>query len=328
MSTQEDVTQEETLTEAEALDQEATPELEDQADDAVAAEPEEVEAETEEYEVIERDIEPSDDKRKQNAAFAKQRIEVREAKKRASQLEEQLKRVESGDIPDELKEKLQVAPKMPTQPDINEYLSDEGLAKYDYDRDRALAAFNQRNVAWLMDAQNARSVSQLDETKVRQQYIESERQRIKSLQGFNAAADEMNIKGFDDAEKELSKVAGADASAYIAELFGGDTKEAVATVNYLGRNPQEAQKILAMTPNQANAELLKLGYKRLKYQKKTNSPRKEADSGLSGGATASAEGWKKELSALLDSGDNTAFRAAKKKAESKLGRSISYSELN
>lgn len=329
MSTQEDVTQEETLPEAEALEQEATPELDEQTDEAVAAEPEQVEAEAEEYEVIERDIDPSDDKRKQNKAFAKMRIEEREAKKRAKQLEDQLKRVESGDIPDELKERLQVAPNMPAQPDINEFLSDDGLAKYDYDRDRAIAAFNQKNTAWLLEAQNARTTSQHDELKVRQQYLESERRKVQTLNAFGKAADEMNIKGFDEAEQELNKVSqNPGASTYIAELFGDDTKEAVAVVNYLGRNPQEVQRILAMEAGRANSEILKLGYKRLKLQKKTASARKEADSGLSGGSTTSADGWKRELSALLDSGDNSAFRKAKKAAEVKLGRAISYSELN
>lgn len=326
MSTQ-DEKQEETLPETEALEQEATPELVDEPEEAVVVETEEVEAEVDEYEVIEQ-VEPSDDKRKQNAAFAKMRVEEREARKRAKQLEDQLKRVESGDIPDELKERLQVAPKMPNQPDINEYLSDEGLAKYDYDQGRALAAFNQKNMSWLLDAQNARTTSQTDELKVRQQYIEAERLKIKSIQAFNQAADDMNIKGFNDAEKELASIAGNEASSYIAQLFGDDTKEAVAVVNYLGLNPQEAQRILAMNASQANSELMKLGYKRLKLHKKTSSARKEADSGLSGGATASSEGWKKELSALLDSGNNAAFREAKKKAEAKLGRAIGYSELN
>ena len=80
--------------------------------------------------------------------FAAKRIE----RKRQRELEQQMEAVSRGELPDNLR----VAPELPAQPDINQYLSDDGLAKYDYDQSRALAASNAANTEY-DEAQDARS---------------------------------------------------------------------------------------------------------------------------------------------------------------------------
>jgi len=326
------VMQDNETSEVEAPELDATPDQESQVVEPVAGEIQEAEQETEEYEIVEREPEPSRDGEKQNnAAFAKMRIKERQAKKKAEELERQLEAVKQGNVPESLQEQLTVAAKAPEQPNINDFLSDEALSKYDYDREKALAAYNAAGNRWMIEAQNANQASQVQTTQVRNQYIEQQQRNIKVLNNFNRAADEMNISGFDDAETSLVELTGTpDVIPAIADVFGDDTKQAVAVVNYLGRNEHEAQRILQMAktdPNGANRELFKLGYQKLQIRRKDAASKPMADSGLTGGTAGGTESWKGDLNKLLSSGDTSKFRAAKREVEKRLGRSISYDEL-
>lgn len=289
----------------------------------------EAEEEIEEYEVVDRTQEPSPDaeQKKHNAAMAKKRIEAREAKKRAEAAELQLEQIKQGNIPEHLKETLVVAPTMPDQPNIQDFVSEEALAKYDYDKDMALAAFTQANNKWLLDAQSARSTSQASEVQKRNEFIQQEMARVDSAKQYNKAADELNISGFEDAEKAFIATAQESGVQFVNDIFPADPKKAVAVVNFLGRNPDELDRISRLNPTQQVAEIAILGSQKLELRKKNKANVAEADSVLQGGETSPNQNWKKQLSEVLASGDNTKFRQLKKEWESKLGRSIAYSEI-
>lgn len=321
----------ENLESEQALDDANNQATEVESTEAVAAEVENAESEVEEYEVVLRDQEPSPEKeqKKRNAAAAKQRIEAKEAKKRAEAAEEQLRQIKNGDIPEHLKESLVISPDLPSQPSPDDYFSDEALEKYGYDKDRANAAFTQASNNWLMEAQNARSTSQANEAKARTDFIAQQQQQIERSQAYSKTASEMNIQGFDDAEKSFIESSGAGAGAidFVNDVFGDEIKTSVAVINYLGRNPDEVKRIIALPPSRQIAEISRLGYSKLELRKKERKIEPEADTNLDGGGSSPKEGWKKDLAAALASGDNDKFRTCKQEWERKLGRSIAYSEI-
>lgn len=300
--------------------------------EALAASDNDADSEDEGYEVVERNQEPSPEleQKKRNSAMAKRRIEAKEAKKRAELAEAQLEEIKRGVIPDNLKDKLNVAPSLPDQPSISDYLSDEALAKYDYDSVKAQAAFNQANSQWLFDAQNARSTSQVNEAKARTDYVAEQQVRIQQSHNYSKAADDMNLKGFSDAESKFLEVAGGnEAIGFVNDIFGDDTKRSVAVVNYLGReqNIDELKRIMAMPSTRQIAEISRLGYDKLELRKKTKQSTTEADEGLQGGGSSPTGNWQKELTDALKNKSTNEFQKLKKAAEAKLGRSIAYSEI-
>ena len=297
--------------------------------EGVAPEASEAEQEFDEYEVVERTQEPSPEaeKKKHNAAMAKKRIEAREAKKRAEAAELQLKQIKQGNIPEHLRESLVVDTVMPDQPNIQDYVSDEALEKYGYDKDVAIAAFTQANNKWLIDAQGARSTSQASEVQKRNEFIKQETARIESAKQYHSAADQLNISGFDEAEKQFIEVAQESGVQFVNDIFPSDPKKAVAVVNFLGRNPEELKRISNLNPTQQVAEIAILGSQRLEFRKKNKAAPAEADSVLQGGEASPNQDWKKQLSKALESGDTDQFRRLKRDWEVKLGRSIAYSDF-
>ncbi|EIN7035226.1 scaffolding protein, partial [Salmonella enterica subsp. enterica serovar Minnesota] len=125
------------------------------------------------FEIVLKDDEtaPKQDPAK-NAEFARRRIE----RKRQRELEQQMEAVKRGELP----ESLRVNPDLPPQPDINAYLSEEGLAKYDYDNSRALAAFNAANTEWLMKAQDARSNAVAEQGRKTQEFTQQSAQYVEA----------------------------------------------------------------------------------------------------------------------------------------------------
>lgn len=309
-------------TEAEEV---ATTEAEDaETEEPVAGEPEEAEDEGDEYEIIERKPEPSPEA-KRNAAFAKQRIEASEAKKRLKEAEEQLQQIERGNIPEHLKEVLSIAPALPDQPVFDNYFSDTALEKYGYDSAKAQAAFNAAQSQWLYNAQNARTTSQVQEVQKREEYIKQQRKRVELNKGVAEAAGKLRLASYDTAEQALNGIA-AGASDLIAEFFGRDANKAAVVINHLGLNPDEAKRINSLSKIEAFNEISKLGYETLIIRKKSKAT-PEADSGLEGGNTAvNTKNWAAELGKLLVT-DTAKYRARKKEIEKQLGRSISNHEI-
>jgi len=326
MSTNDVMQDDEYENEPEAVEEATTDTEEVEESEPVAGEDSEAEEGEDEYEVVERKPEPSPEAKKQNAAFAKQRIEAKEAKRRAQEAEEQLRQIEQGYIPESLKEKLSVQPSLPEQPKWEDYFSDSALEKYGYDQSRAQAAFNAAQSQWLFDAQNARSTSQVQETQKRQQFIEQERKRIQAVQKVAKAAESLNLETFDDSAGKLDKMIPGSVD-YIAGFFGADSREAAAVINFLGRNPERAREINSLSAPEALNELAKLGYRELLIQKKKRVV-PDADSGLEGGAPApvNTTAWKKELSKLIES-DTAEYRKRKAEIERQIGRRIENHEL-
>lgn len=297
-----------------------------EAEEAVAAESEETEDDDSEYEIVEQEPEPSPDA-KRNKAFAKQRIEAKEAKRKADELERRLEAVQRGEIPEELKEQLSVAPELPDQPSYEDFFSDKALEKYGYDTTKAQAAFMAAQQKWLYDAQNARTVSQTNEVKRRQQFIESEQARVKAVKAVVKSAAEIGIKDFDSAEDALNAVI-PNGSVIVAGMFGDDSREAAAVVNYLGKNPDEAKRIQSLPPEQAQREVYSLGYRKLQIRKKQKA-KPEADTALEGGSpVGSTNTGIAQLRKAFDTMSTTEFRQKKIELERSLGRKISVSEYS
>ena len=312
--------------EPEAVEEATTDTEEVEESKPVAGEDSEAEEGEDEYEVVEQQPEPSPEAKKQNAAFAKKRIEAKEAKRRAQEAEEQLRQIEKGYIPDNLKDKLSVQPSLPEQPKYEDYFSDSALEKFGYDQARAQAAFNAAQSQWLFDAQNARSTSQVEETQKRQQFIEQERKRIQSAHEVAKAAESLNLETFDKSSDKLEKSIPGSVDL-ISRFFGGEHRKAAAVINYLGLNPGEAQRINSMDQAAAFFELARLSYEVVPIRKKQRiAP--EADSGLEGGSPApvNTTAWKKELGKLLES-DTAKYRQRKAEIERQIGRKILNSEL-
>lgn len=141
------------------------------------------------FEIVLRDDEtaPKQDPAK-NAEFARRRIE----RKRQRELEQQMEAVKRGELP----ESLRVNPDLPPQPDINAYLSEEGLAKYDYDNSRALAAFNAANTEWLMKAQDARSNAVAEQGRKTQEFTQQSAQYVEAARKHYDAAEKLNIPDY------------------------------------------------------------------------------------------------------------------------------------
>ncbi|EPR0024605.1 scaffolding protein, partial [Shigella flexneri] len=75
------------------------------------------------FEIVLKDDEKPKQDPATNAEFARRRIE----RKRQRELEQQMEAVKRGELP----EHLRVNPELPKQPDPNDYLSEDALAKYD-----------------------------------------------------------------------------------------------------------------------------------------------------------------------------------------------------
>ncbi|MCP4336365.1 MAG: hypothetical protein GY679_00770, partial [Mycoplasma sp.] len=68
-------------------------------------------------------------------------------------------------------------------------------------------------------------------------------------------------------------------------------------------------------------------YQKLQVRRKSAASKPMADSGLTGGTAGGTESWKNDLSKLLSSGKTSEFRERKREVEKRLGRNISYDEI-
>jgi len=240
-----------------------------------------------------------------NAHFAAKRLE----RKRQRELEQQMEAVKRGELP----ETLRVKPDLPDQPDINQFLSDEGLSKYDYDQSRAIAAFNAANTEWLMKAQDARSNAVAEQGKKTQQFTEQSTQYVEAARKHYDAAEKLNIPDYQEKEDVFMQQVPPQVSADIMRYF---PEKSAALMYHLGANPEKLRRLLAMNDGMAaTIELTRLAEKlTIKPRGKEVSQAPAADVAITGDVTAvNTDAIRKQMEAASSKGDVETYRKLKAK---------------
>ncbi|HGW4305875.1 TPA: scaffolding protein [Klebsiella pneumoniae] len=239
-----------------------------------------------------------------NAHFAAKRIE----RKRQRELEQQMEAVSRGELPDDLR----VAPELPPQPDINQYLSDDGLAKYDYDQSRALAAFNAANTEWLMKAQDARSHAVAEQGKKTQAFTQQSAVYVDAARKHYDAAEKLNLPDYQAKEDAFRSMLAPGIDAEIMALF---PEKSAAIFYHLGANPEKARSILSLPQTQAIIELTRLSDRlTLKPRGKQISGAPAVDEPVQGQlAAANRDALQKQMEAAASKGDTATYRMLKQK---------------
>ncbi|QDI09208.1 Bacteriophage, scaffolding protein [Klebsiella electrica] len=239
-----------------------------------------------------------------NAQYAQRRIE----RKRQRELEQHAAAVQRGELP----ENLRVTPELPTQPNANDFFSDEALAKYNFDQNQALAAFQQANAEWQMKAMDARSNAVADQGRKVQEYTQQSAQYVEAARKHYDAAEKLNIPDYQEKEDAFMQVVPAPVATDIMRLF---PEKSAAIMYHLGANPEKARQLLAMDGQLALIELARLSERlTLKPRGTQVSSAPPADQSVAGDVTAAnADAIRKQMDAASSKGDVATYRALKAK---------------
>ncbi|WP_241594924.1 scaffolding protein [Rosenbergiella epipactidis] len=239
-----------------------------------------------------------------NAKFAQARIE----RKRQRELEQQLEAVRHGEVP----ETLRVNPDLPPQPDINQYLSDDGLEKYGYDQTRALAAFSQANNEWLIKAQDARSNAVAEQGRKTQEYTQHSTQTVESVRKHYDAAEKLNLPDYQEKEDYFRSQVPEGVDTTIMSLF---PEKSAAIMYHLGANPEKLRHINSLNGQQALIELARLDAQlTIKPRGKQVSKAPPADEAVVGLVNdANKESIQKQMDKASSNGDVELYRKLKLK---------------
>ncbi|ECF2654647.1 scaffolding protein [Salmonella enterica subsp. enterica serovar Brunei] len=237
-----------------------------------------------------------------NAKFAQRRIE----RKRQRELEQQAEAVKRGELP----ENLRVAPDLPSQPNANDFFSDEALAKYDYDQTRALAAFQQANNEWLVKAQDARSNAVAEQGRKTQEYTQKSAQYVDAARKHYDAAEKLNIPDYQEKEEAFTQLVQPQIVSELMLLF---PEKSPALIYHLGSNPEKTRQILQMNQQQALIELTRLSERlTLKPRSKPVSEAPNPDEPIQGQAVAAnISALEKQMNAAAERGDTETYRKLK-----------------
>ncbi|EOX5225644.1 TPA: scaffolding protein [Escherichia coli] len=263
-------------------------------------------SETGQEEVFEIVLKDDENKPKQdpetNAKFAQRRIE----RKRQRELEQQAEAVKRGELP----ENLRVIPEIPKRPNPNDYLSDEGLAKYNYDSTLALAQFNSDLDEWNEKSLDARSAAVAEQGRKTQEYAQQSAQYVDAARKHYDAAEKLNIPDYQEKEDAFMQVVPAPVATDIMRLF---PEKSAALMYHLGANPEKARQLLAMDGQQALIELTRLSERlTLKPRSKPVSEAPNPDEPLQGQAVAAhMSALEKQMNAAAERGDPETYRKLK-----------------
>lgn len=237
-----------------------------------------------------------------NAKFAARRI----ARKRQRELEQQVEAVSRGELP----ENLRVNPDLPKQPDVNEYLSDEALSKYDYDTSRALAAFNAANTDWLVKAQDARSNAVAEQGRKTQDYTRQSTQHVEAARQHYDAAEKLGLADYDEKEEAFRALVPAGVDVALMQLF---PEKSAAMMYHLGSNPEKVRQLMSMSEQQVLIELTRLSDRlTLKPRGKTVSAAPPVDEPVQGSvAAANISALQKQMEKAAAKGDTETYRKLK-----------------
>nr|WP_234276181.1 scaffolding protein [Klebsiella aerogenes] len=246
----------------------------------------------------------NDDEAKPDPAEANRKgYEMRLERKRQRELEQQAAAVQRGELP----ENLRVSPELPSQPNANDFFSDEALAKYDYDQTRALAAFQQANNEWLVKAQDARSNAVAEQGRKTQEYTKQSAQYVDAARKHYDAAERLNIPDYQEKEDAFAQLVPAQIVSDLMVLF---PEKSAAMMYHLGANPEKTRQILQMNQQQALIELTRLSERlTLKPRSKPVSEAPNPDEPIQGQAVAAQmSAIEKQMKAAADKGDVETYR--------------------
>lgn len=237
-----------------------------------------------------------------NAKFAARRL----ARKRQRELEQQMEAVSRGELP----ETLRVNPDLPKQPDVNEFLSDDALAKYDYDTSRALAAFNAANTDWLIKAQDARSNAVAEQGRKTQDYTRNSTQVVEAARKHYDAAEKLNLSDYQETEEAFNALVPPGTDVEIMNLF---PEKSAAIIYHLGKNPEKTRQILSMNSQQALIEITRLSDRlTLKPRGKQLSSAPPVDEPIQGSVgAANVSALQKKMDEAARRGDTAKYRELK-----------------
>lgn len=237
-----------------------------------------------------------------NAKFAARRL----ARKRQRELEQQMEAVSRGELP----ETLRVNPDLPKQPDVNEFLSDDALAKYDYDTSRALAAFNAANTDWLIKAQDARSNAVAEQGRKTQDYTRNSTQVVEAARKHYDAAEKLNLSDYQETEEAFNALVPPGTDVEIMNLF---PEKSAAIIYHLGKNPEKTRQILSMNSQQALIEITRLSDRlTLKPRGKQLSSAPPVDEPVQGSVgAANVSALQKKMDEAARRGDTATYRKLK-----------------
>lgn len=237
-----------------------------------------------------------------NAKFAARRL----ARKRQRELERQMEAVQRGELP----ENLRVSPELPKQPDVNDFLSDDALAKYDYDTNRALAAFNAANSEWQLKAIDARSNAVAEQGRKTQDYTRNSTQVVEAARKHYDAAEKLNLADYQETEEAFTALVPPGTDVEIMNLF---PEKSAAIIYHLGKNPEKTRQILSMNPQQALIEMTRLADRlTLKPRGKQVSAAPPVDEPVQGSvAAANVSALQKKMDEAARRGDTDTYRKLK-----------------
>ncbi len=237
-----------------------------------------------------------------NREFAERRLE----RKRQRELEGQAEAVRRGELPEDLR----VKPNLPAQPNINDFLSDEGLAKYGYDQQRAMAAFHQANADWQMKAMDARSDAVAEQGRKSLAYTQQTSAYAEAARVHYDAAEKLNLPDFQEKEDAFRALVPQGLDTEIMALF---PEKSAAILYHLGANPEKVRQLLGMSSQQALIELTRLSERlTIKPRGKQVSAAPTVDEPIQPNVTASNRAsLEKQMSDAANKGDTDTYRKIK-----------------
>lgn len=241
-----------------------------------------------------------------NAVQAAKRI----ARKRQKEIEQQVKAIENGELP----EHLRVKPELPAMPKLDDYLSDEALGKYDYDTHKANAAFQADLLQWQNKALDARSKAVADQGRRTQEYTQQGQQVANAIKAHYDAAEKLNLPDYQEKEDSALQVLPQGVYEAIAQNF---PDKSAAIIYYLGSNPEKAKDLFSKNPVQTTIELTRLADRlTLKPRGSQRSSAPPADEPISGDVTAAnVAALQKQMDDAASKGDVQKYRAIKAKLQ-------------
>ncbi|HDL6959132.1 TPA: scaffolding protein [Yersinia enterocolitica] len=256
------------------------------------------------FEIVLKDDEKPKQDPATNAQFAAKRLE----RKRQRELEQQMEAVKRGEVP----ESLRVTPELPKQPDANDFLSDEALAKYDYDQTRALAAFSTANSDWQIKAMDARSSGVAEQGRKIQEYTQQSAQYAEAARRHYDTAEKLNLPDYQEKEDAFMSLVPPQVAADIMMLF---PEKSAAMAYHLGANPEKVRQLLVMNGQQALIELTRLSERlTLKPRGTQVSSAPPADQSITGDvSSANTDAIRKQMEVASSKGDVATYRALKAK---------------
>lgn len=250
-----------------------------------------------------------DDEKKPNPAEANRKgYEMRLERKRQRELEQHAAAVQRGELP----ENLRVAPELPAQPNASDFFTEEALAKYNYDQNQALAAYQQANSEWQVKAMDARSNAVAEQGRKVQEYTQQSAQYVEAARKHYDAAEKLNIPDYQEREDAFMQLVPPQVGADIMRLF---PEKSAALMYHLGANPEKTRQLLAMDGQLALIELALLSDRlTLKPRGTQVSSAPPADQSITGDVTAAnVDAIRKQMDAASSKGDVDTYRALKAK---------------